>query len=188
MSYKRKKKCHFKCSKTSSNKSHLSVLLSKSSTRSKWNQTWTKVIYTNSKFFGPKMTIFWIFSAKTTNSIYNKVYMVREAVLYCPGFVGSFESITWSISVFDTRIKSNWLKNENQYDSYWGTFWNYWGLQIRLGPVTGPRLNFNKQGCAFSMVLWPDFLMWQYRVNDHPYHAPQFIIPNLVLYFWNRWK
>ena len=121
------------------------------------------------------MTIFWIFSAKTTNSIYNKVYMVREAVLYCPGFVGSFESITWSISVFDTRIKSNWLKNENQYDSYWGTFWNYWGLQIRLGPVTGPRLNFNKQGCAFSMVLWPDFLMWQYRVNDHPYHAPQFI-------------
>ena len=25
------------------------------------------------------------------------------------------------------------------------------------------------------MVIWPAFRMGQYRVNDHPYHAPQFI-------------
>ena len=25
------------------------------------------------------------------------------------------------------------------------------------------------------MVIWPAFRMRQYRVNDHPYHAPQFI-------------
>ena len=25
------------------------------------------------------------------------------------------------------------------------------------------------------MVIWPAFRMWQYRVNDHPYHASQFI-------------
>ena len=24
------------------------------------------------------------------------------------------------------------------------------------------------------MVIWPAFRMGQYRVNDHPYHAPQF--------------
>ena len=24
------------------------------------------------------------------------------------------------------------------------------------------------------MVIWPEFRMGQYRVNDHPYHAPQF--------------
>ena len=32
-----------------------------------------------------------------------------------------------------------------------------------------------KRGCVFSMVIWPAFLMGQYRVTDHPYHAPQFI-------------
>ena len=32
----------------------------------------------------------------------------------------------------------------------------------------------NKRGCVFSMVIWPAFRMGQYRVNDHPYHAPQF--------------
>ena len=31
-----------------------------------------------------------------------------------------------------------------------------------------------KLGCAFPMVIWPAFRMGQYRVNDHPYHAPQF--------------
>jgi len=25
------------------------------------------------------------------------------------------------------------------------------------------------------MVIWPAFRMWQYRVNDHPYHTPPFI-------------
>jgi len=27
------------------------------------------------------------------------------------------------------------------------------------------------------MVIWPAFRVGQYRVNDHPYHAPQFISP-----------
>ena len=26
------------------------------------------------------------------------------------------------------------------------------------------------------MVIWPEIRLWQYRVNDHPYHAPHFII------------
>ena len=25
------------------------------------------------------------------------------------------------------------------------------------------------------MVIWPAFGMWQYRANDHPYHASQFM-------------
>ena len=33
-----------------------------------------------------------------------------------------------------------------------------------------------KRGCVVPMVIWPAFRMGQYRVNDHPYHAPQFII------------
>ena len=32
----------------------------------------------------------------------------------------------------------------------------------------------SKRGCVFPMVLWPEFRMGQYRVNDHHYHAPQF--------------
>ena len=31
--------------------------------------------------------------------------------------------------------------------------------------------NFN----VFPMVIWAAFRMGQCRVNDHPYHAPQFI-------------
>ena len=31
-----------------------------------------------------------------------------------------------------------------------------------------------KRGCVFPMVIWPEFRMGQYRVNDHPYHGPQF--------------
>ena len=30
------------------------------------------------------------------------------------------------------------------------------------------------------MVIWPAFRMRQYRVNDHPYHAPQFIVMNYL--------
>ena len=33
----------------------------------------------------------------------------------------------------------------------------------------------SKRGCVFPIVIWAAFRMGQYRVNDHPYHAPQFI-------------
>ena len=33
----------------------------------------------------------------------------------------------------------------------------------------------NKRECVFLMIIWPAFRMGQYRANDHPYHAPQFI-------------
>jgi len=36
------------------------------------------------------------------------------------------------------------------------------------------RFDFLCRGCAFPMVISPAFRMGQYRVNDHPYHAPQF--------------
>ena len=32
-----------------------------------------------------------------------------------------------------------------------------------------------KTGCVFPMVIWSALRMGQYRVNDHPYHASQFI-------------
>ena len=32
----------------------------------------------------------------------------------------------------------------------------------------------HKRGCVIPMVIWPAFRMGQYRVNDHPYRAPQF--------------
>jgi len=31
-----------------------------------------------------------------------------------------------------------------------------------------------KRGYVFPMVVWPAFRMRQYRINDHPHHAPQF--------------
>ena len=41
-------------------------------------------------------------------------------------------------------------------------------LVIRFGLFLG------KRGCVFPMVIWPAFRIGQYRVHDHPYHAPQF--------------
>ena len=32
-----------------------------------------------------------------------------------------------------------------------------------------------KRGCVFPIVVWPACRMEQYRVNDNPYRAPQFI-------------
>ena len=37
-------------------------------------------------------------------------------------------------------------------------------------------LKNRKRGCVFPIAIWPAFRMGQYRVNNHPYHAPQFII------------
>ena len=42
------------------------------------------------------------------------------------------------------------------------------GGQVRLSQVSSTRV------CVFPMVIWPAFRMGQYRVIDHPYHAPQF--------------
>ena len=43
----------------------------------------------------------------------------------------------------------------------------------------------NKQWCVFPMVILPALRMWQYRVNDHHYHAPQFkLFSPWVVFFW----
>ena len=50
-------------------------------------------------------------------------------------------------------------------------------VQIRSGPKKSDHGKDRgaKQGCVFPMVIWPAFRMEKYRVNDHPYHASQFI-------------
>ena len=45
------------------------------------------------------------------------------------------------------------------------------------------EISDSKRGCVFSMVIWLAFHMGQYRVNDHPYHAPQFT-GRLIWQFW----
>ena len=41
-------------------------------------------------------------------------------------------------------------------------------------PDGGIFQNLSKLGCVFPMVICSAFRMEQYRVNDHPYQAPQF--------------
>ena len=50
--------------------------------------------------------------------------------------------------------------------------------------------NNHKQGYVFTVVITAAFHMWQYRVNDHPYHAPQFgtIIIFWKSLLWRSWK
>ena len=49
---------------------------------------------------------------------------------------------------------------------------------------------FIKRECVFPMVICPAFRRGQYRVNDHPYHAPQFINyyenDSMLFFFWNN--
>ena len=40
---------------------------------------------------------------------------------------------------------------------------------------------FCKRGCVFPMVIWPESRTGQYSVNDHPYHAPQFMLSKMNL-------
>ena len=40
---------------------------------------------------------------------------------------------------------------------------------------------FSKRWCVFPMVIWLEFPMGQYRVNNHPYHAPQFILKSIII-------
>ena len=53
---------------------------------------------------------------------------------------------------FDEFVSSNWFERP-------------WPFIVQSTP---------KRECVFPMVIWPDFRMGQYRVNDHPYHAPHF--------------
>ena len=47
--------------------------------------------------------------------------------------------------------------------------------------MLGSYESYFKRGCVFSMDIWPAFRMGQYRVNDHPYHAPQFTLEFILL-------
>ena len=47
-------------------------------------------------------------------------------------------------------------------------------LSMLVSFVTNIDVVNVKQGCVFPMVIWPAFRIGQYRVNDLPYHAPQF--------------
>ena len=50
---------------------------------------------------------------------------------------------------------------------------NYDGLnRSKNAKNKGEQKNI-KPGCVIPMVIWPEFRMGKYRINDHPYHAPQ---------------
>ena len=67
-----------------------------------------------------------------------------------------------------------------------------WSLPCRLLSLRICQLDrvqnsywVSKRGCVFPMVNWPAFRMGQYRVNENPYHAPQFINYNME-FKWDR--
>ena len=45
-----------------------------------------------------------------------------------------------------------------------------------------------KRGCIFPMIIRPAFRIWQYRVNDHQYHAPHFTKLNRRMLHWKDSK
>ena len=51
-------------------------------------------------------------------------------------------------------------------------------VQHALCSATRLKVSFyphSMNGCVFPMVIWPAFRIGQYWVNNHFYHAPQFI-------------
>ena len=52
--------------------------------------------------------------------------------------------------------------------------WPVWRKNTKLFDILR-NIRTNKLVSVFPMVIWPAFRMRQYRVNNHPYHAPQFM-------------
>ena len=52
---------------------------------------------------------------------------------------------------------------------------NNFGVEVQEQCLVKLIGKFIKRECVFQMVIWPAFRIGQYRVNDYPYHAPQFI-------------
>ena len=46
-------------------------------------------------------------------------------------------------------------------------------MDIAVDYIVTHKMQSIKWGCVFPVVIWPAFRIGQYRVNDHPYHAPQ---------------
>ena len=47
--------------------------------------------------------------------------------------------------------------------------------KYRSNKTSADNFAEDKWGRVFAMVIWPAFRMGQYSVNNHLYHAPQFI-------------
>ena len=96
--------------------------------------------------------------------LFSKDYSRREILLF------------FRFHRFPCWSETMWLKLDQKYRSL--------ALAFRLIPsykespnfwyVFQERLTSIKRGCVFPMIIWPAVRMGQCRVNDHPYHAPQF--------------
>ena len=69
--------------------------------------------------------------------------------------------------------------NIGTWNSFYNSFrkWLWWisgEKHFRIQHNKSKAFTCYKRGCVFPMVIWPEFCMGQYRVNDHLYHAPQF--------------
>jgi len=89
--------------------------------------------------------------------------------------LGGLKAVVWTDTLQLTVMLTGFLgviiigmQDETFFE---GGFTKDWVLKVRQS-LFNPS---HKRGCVFPMVIWPAFRIRQYRVNDHPYHAPQFI-------------
>ena len=112
----------------------------------------------------------WIFSMRVGNKI--KI-ITRPRIKSC---------LCQRICNFEIQTLNLWWPQTSVYDGH--------KLMSKITTMWPKRFSRpwkkidNKQGCVFPMVIWPAFRMEKYRVNDHPYHAPQFIRFGRIISFW----
>ena len=90
-------------------------------------------------------------------------------------YVGWIPAIFLEICVGGGHFWPCHLWESNNVDISGALFVMKFSLRLLKPCKVGARDVNNKLGCVFPIVIWPAFRMEQYRVNDHPYHASQFI-------------
>ena len=114
----------------------------------------------------------WWYGIITVEKIVNILLswiMTHDIIRWCDEvlFVFSLTSAKWC-SIITTRSHSTKVWNSAFTDCLLGIFY----LSIARSDHFVPL----KRGSVFPMVIWSASRMGQCRVNDHSYHAPQFII------------
>ena len=119
------------------------------------------------------------------NSISAIIFSIREKNKSCNSSDGGGNSVGGGSSDVggNIRLKNAWVVLNTNIKNFLMLIRKYPNAvralpePLTINSATLHHVKFGsitKQGCVFPMVISLAFRMEKYRVNDHPYHAPQF--------------
>ena len=121
-------------------------------------------------------------------SIWSRIIFVAHYLIFLPIFLSDYKyNISIIVGTFQwtytwcSEWSRFWLVSESIKAAHCTTSSLMTFTSLRSNrPVSFDSIWISfqggKRGRVFPMVILPAFRMGQYSVNDHPYHAPQFIL------------